>query len=265
MKYFQKFTNIMMTAFSLFFPIFLCLYSIIYIQYLDQVQWKILLIFYGFLLMNTFIENDLAARTRSKTGFFSLPHPLIEIINIGLIISFGIRYNLWMAILLLAYSLIIHIQYAFINYHLPIPGLFLLAIFKAYVPSLALFQLHLDFIPSQMFRIALLFVIPIFMLDYNRFQRKLRKENVLIPIFNPSWQVRIINTALILSSLLALLILWVNISWWSLLVLSIPFLTYLWHYYDQKASIKSFTRQHFYIFVLIINILSTIYFLLVKN
>lgn len=261
MKKFQTFTDIMMSIFVCLFPVFLCLPSLTYLMYLDSLHWASCLLFYIFLLIHSFNENDLTMRANPKQAFVQWPNPLLTIINVGLIISFGIRYNIWLALLLLAYSLMIHVQLIFIPYGLSGVGLSVLAFFKAFIPPMALFYIHVNFIPQTFIAACLMLVIPIFMVNYNRWQRKVDKHQLDVPLFKPNLHLPILYGALFLANILATLISWRYLPWLALIFLGVPFLTFYWHHVDQKPSVKSFVRQHYYIFMAVNVLMAVIYFL----
>lgn len=255
----SQITRFFSQTFPFLFPVLILLYPVIYINYLDQLNWAYLACLYFFILTNQFIENHLTNQemTQRKTPVFS--NLFLEVLNLGLIVFIAIQYSKRLSLLLLAYSALIHIQFGFVRYRCSMLALILLALFKAFVLPISLFQLHLDFLTLQLFLYPTSFLIPIFMLDYDRFARKLNRDNILNPSFNQNWQKKIIQTGTLLSILISILILWPSLSAWSLTMLLAPLLIF-WISTQQSLENKERVRLYFTFYMVLFNVLCLIYY-----
>lgn len=260
MSMLKQISQFAMKGFVTIYPLLLILFSILYVNYLNSPDLLLTLIIYIFILVNQFIENQLTNRPLTDKMNPFIPNILLELVNLGLIIFLGVKHSPWIAVLLLMYTIIVHIQFIFVKYNLAMLSIIILTLFNSFILPFSIFHLHLNFIPAQLIRISVTYIIPIFMLEYERFARKLNRENILHPIFNHSWQKKIISLGLISSLVIAFLILWPTHTWWTMILLTIPLLTILWHVKSHSHTLKHLVRKHFIIFIFVSNLIWTIHF-----
>lgn len=260
MSILKKISKVAMKGFVTIYPLLIILFPIIYVNYLDSLNLILIFIIYTFILINQFIENQLTSQTLTKRERNFVPNFLLEILNLGIIIFLGMKYSIWIAILLLMYTIIIHIQFVFVKYNFTMLSIVILTLFNSFILPFSIFQLHLDFIPAQLIRISATYIIPIFMLEYERFARKLNRDNILHPIFNHNWQKKIISLGLISSLVITFLILWPIHRWWTLILLIIPLFTGLWQFQSETRTLKYLIRKYFTVFILVSSLIWTIYF-----
>lgn len=260
MSILKKLSKAVIKGFVTIYPLLIILFPIIYVNYLDTPNLLLILIIYTFILINQFIENLLTSQTLTKETKKFVPNFLLEILDLGIIIFLGIKYSIWIAILLLMYTIIIHIQFIFVKYNFTILSIIILTLFNSFILPFSIFQLHLDFIPAQLIRISVTYIIPIFMLEYERFARKLSRDNILQPIFNHSWQKKIVSLSLISSLIITFLILWPIHTWWTLILLTIPLFSGIWQLKSETRTLKYLVRKYFIVFILVSNLIWMIYF-----
>lgn len=256
-------SKITMNGFVFIYPLLLILLPIIYVTYLDSPNLLIIFIIYTFILINQLIENQLTNQTLTKERKLFISNFLLEILNLGIIILLGIKYSIWISILLLMYTLLIHIQFIFVQYHLTMLGIVILTLFNSFILPFSIFQLHLDFIPAQLIRISATYIIPIFMLEYERFARKLNRDGILHPIFNHNWQKKILSLSLISSFIVTFLILWPIHTWMTFILLMIPLSTVIWQLKSESRALKHLVRKYFIIFILVSNCIWAIHFIFI--
>lgn len=169
-----------------------------------------LFLFYLFILVNQFIESILLRVPKQdyelskKILFFS------EAMNILLIIFFSKEYSLTAGIILLLYSLMVQFQFLFSYYQLEKTAAFIASFFKVFLVSGFSFYIHLHFIDYYVLFYSLGLFFPYFIYELAKIKKL--KLNKSIPIFS------------FLSYFIAILTLWNQISYFSLLLLlTIPF------------------------------------------
>lgn len=260
MSILKQMSQFAMNGFVTIYPLLVILFPVLYVNYLDSPDLLLVLIIYIFILVNQFIENQLTNRPLTEKINNFILNLLLELLNLGLIIFLGMKYSSWIAVLLLMYTIIIHIQFVFVKYNLAMLSIIILTLFNSFILPFSIFHLHLNFIPAQLIRISFTYIIPIFMLIYERFARKLNRENILHPIFNHSWQKKIIGLGLISSLIITFLILWPIHTWWTLMLLTIPLFTILWHVKSESHTLRYLLRKHFIVFILVLNLIWMIHF-----
>lgn len=167
-------------------------------------------LFYLFILVNQFIESILLRVPKQDYELSKKILLFSEAINLSLILYFIKDYSLTAGIILFLYSLIIQCQFLFSYYNLEKTAAFIASFFKVFLVTGFSFYIHLYFIDSYLILYSLGLFFPYFIYELAKIKDLKLKKKILILSF--------------LSYLIALLILWNRISYFSLLLfLTIPF------------------------------------------
>lgn len=174
------------------------------VQY-SNIRLSIILVFYLYLLTNQFIERILIRIPKNDFEFSKKLLIALEIINFALILFFIWPYSLMAALTLFLYTIIIHSHFLFSYYDLDNTAALVTSLLKVIFFNGFAFYLQTQFIPLRAVLDYLPILIPYFLYERLRIQKNIPQSSFKI--------------YLALTYLLALIALWPQISYYSLLFL----------------------------------------------
>lgn len=222
-------------------PLVLSLFGVIYASRFTAIQFAPYFVLYVFLLVNKLLETQLTKQASSSDIFLPQLNIFLEILNIGCVAYFLVNGSLLSVILPLCYTLVVHFQYIFLAYDMAPLALVMLSLFKGIGIQAFAFYLQLHFIPTSLFLWSLPMVLPLFLIEANRWERMIAVEDSFFMSHIPSSasflqdkKQKGTNIVLVLIFLIGIVVLWNQATWLSL------FLLVLW---PIVRSISSFTLK----------------------
>lgn len=208
-------------------PISLSIYTLLYVNYLDTLSWQISLLLIAFFILANFFETYISTQVRANT--FYLPEKNILMNTIFIAFSVYIAYlSSWFILIpTIFYLLIIQLQFVFFHYQLEKIGHIVIAFLKSYLPILSIFYAHLNFVPMTLIRITLLFLIPQYINIWLTYQYVHKNNDHKDDYYNPSKIKKYIYPLTILSPIMAVLLTFPSLSYYSFFhLLLIPLYVY---------------------------------------
>ncbi|MFS7259131.1 1,4-dihydroxy-2-naphthoate octaprenyltransferase [Carnobacterium divergens] len=124
--------------------------TVLSIQY-SSITITSFLLLYLFVLLNQFLEKILAYHKKEKQKLRLLPIILFELLNVLSILYLTLSSNFLIGILLLLYSLVIHLQYIPYNLSLSLYSLILTTLFKGGILTYLSFYIQTGFISRELY------------------------------------------------------------------------------------------------------------------
>lgn len=180
-------------------------------------------VLYVFVLINQMLENIFL---RIPNNSFNISRVFIlslEVLNVGVILYFGVHYSWLAALVLLFYTLIIQIQFLFNYYDLEGVAVFVVNLLKLVLLNGFAFYVQANFMHSGYIPVYFGLFIPFYLFEISRTNRTLK--NV--------WLLSI----LALGYVLGIFFLWKYLKWKSLFLLfSLPFVGLFQLEFSRKTS-----------------------------
>lgn len=205
---------------SFFLIIIQTLFGLLYsnISYsINITAYSVTLIFF---LINHFVELYLAPSPKRTVPVSPRLIFLLDIIIILSLIYFIISDSLEAALLPLAYTILIHIQYFFIDYELEKIGMIAISLFKGILIPLITYYIQNQFVTNSLILYSVPFTFLIFILEFLKISYLSQKEvKTLLPRSN------VVKLYLLFTFLFSFLIAWQAVRWWAIFLI-IPFFIY---------------------------------------
>lgn len=217
----KKFYRPMLFFFLL--PVFyLILGNIFALQY-DTFKVVPFILLYLFILTNQMLENILL---RVPNDDFRISKPFfssLELLNVLLLLYFGLYYSWLAALVSLLYTLIIQMQFVFNYYDLEFLIIFVVTFLKLLLLNLFSFYTQTNFIHPRFIPIYLGLFIPFYLFEVSRTERRVKNTHLL--------------ALLTLSYVMGVFCLWEAVGWPSLiLLLSFPLVDLCLRDFNRKTS-----------------------------
>lgn len=235
---------------SILFPLALFSITLIYLNYLDVINWLISGLLLLFFVLCGIFEGVIQRQVHEETSFLPKTNVLWYVILIALLGYISANSTWGIVIPGLIYLIIITFQYLFFHYDLQKMGHALLAFLKNYLPIMILFYAHLNFLPGTLVRFSLIFYIPQFLNTwiiayYIASNSHIKDNSYNQTVFN-QYTFPLMNISVALAFFLSIS----NTGWYSLLYLLLLPL----YYFLEKSN---FTKASMlYIFIISFSILT---------
>ncbi len=125
---------------------------------------------YSFTFINHLLGNFLFKKTKESISYFQLSFIAFEIINLLLIFYFSFRVHYLAGLLLLLYSLVIHLQFYLVKQGYAWLMLVFSSIFKGGILTYLSFYVQANFIPSTLFYWSIPLVLVVFLVEFGKLQ-----------------------------------------------------------------------------------------------
>lgn len=228
---------------SILFPIALFSITLIYLNYLDVINWVISALLLLFFVLCGIFEGVIQRQVHETTSFLPKKNVLWYVILIALLGYIAANSTWMIAIPGLIYIIIITFQYLFFHYDLQNVGHVLLAFLKNYLPIMILFYAHLNFLPGTLIRFSLIFYIPQFLNTwiityYIASNSQINDNNYNQTVIN-QYMFPLMNVSVVLAFILSIS----NTAWYSLLYLLLLPL----YYFFKKSNFTKATMLYSFI------------------